>query len=86
MLPYELMSDDVFAGLGGPELVYVRPIKAAEVMDGVDTDTAQKFQLTPDQTLYAVHRVDGERLAVMTDRESAIEGALVHGLWPVSVH
>jgi hypothetical protein len=43
-------------------------------------------QLDPHQMLYAVHRADGERLAVMTDRETAIAAALAHELAPVSVH
>ena len=43
-------------------------------------------RLDPRQMLYAVHRADGERLAVMTDRETAIAAALAHELAPVSVH
>jgi hypothetical protein len=46
----------------------------------------QGFELDPDQTLYAVHRADGERLAVLTDRESAVAAAVAHELAPVSVH
>jgi hypothetical protein len=33
-----------------------------------------------------VHRADGERLAVMMDRNSAVAAALAHELAPVSVH
>jgi hypothetical protein len=33
-----------------------------------------------------VHRADGERLAVLTDKESAVAAALAHELAPVSVH
>ncbi|MDR7230573.1 hypothetical protein J2X45_001664 [Caulobacter sp. BE264] len=78
-------THEAFAALGAPDLVYVRPIKAAEILadapEGVDG-----FDLSPDQTLYAVCRADGARLAVMIDRDTAIAAALAHELAPVSVH
>jgi hypothetical protein len=80
-----LTSED-FAALGAPNLVYVRPVKAKEVLAGTPVETAGGISLDPDQTLYAVHRADGARLAVLTDRESAIAAALAHELAPVSVH
>jgi hypothetical protein len=80
------LTTEAFAALGGPDLVYVRPIKASEVMASVPAAQIQGFQLDPEQTLYAVHRADGERLAVLTDRESAVAAALAHELAPVSVH
>lgn len=80
------LSAEAFAALGAPNLVYVRPIRAAEIL--ADTPAAQirGFDLKPDQTLYAVHRADGERLAVMGDKDSAVAVALAHELAPVSVH
>jgi len=80
------LTTEAFAALGGPDLVYVRPIKASEVLASVPAAQIQGFQLDPEQTLYAVHRADGERLAVLTDRESAVAAALAHELAPVSVH
>ncbi len=74
-----------FAALGAPNLVYVRPVKAKEVL-GAEPVEARGYSLDPDQTLYAVHRADGARLAVLTDRDSAIAAALAHELAPVSVH
>ena len=79
-------TTEAFAALGAPNLVYVRPIKASEVLGETPVETAQGFSLDPDQTLYAVHRADGERLAVLTDRNSAVAAALAHDLAPVSVH
>ena len=79
-------STEAFAALGAPDLVYVRPIKASEIMGETPVELAQSFTLDPDQTLYAVHRADGERLAVLTDRSSAVAAALAHDLAPVSVH
>ena len=71
MTPMTMTKED-FAGLGAPDLVYVREIK--------DVD------LNPGQSLYAVHSADGERLAVMIDRDTAFAAAVAHELEPVSVH
>ncbi len=81
-----VLSTEAFAALGGPNLVYVRPVSAAEVMASVPSAATQGFELSLGQTLYAVHRADGERLAVLTDRDSAVAAALAHELAPVSVH
>jgi hypothetical protein len=81
-----ILSLEAFAELGAPNLVYVRPIKAAEIMADTPIETIRGFDLKPEQTLYAVHRADGARLAVLGDRDSAIAAALAHELAPVSVH
>ena len=79
-------TNEDFAALGGPNLVYVRPVKAAEILGDTQGESAGGYSLDPEQTLYAVHRADGARLAVLTDRNSAIAAALAHELAPVSVH
>lgn len=84
VLSTPILSAEAFAALGAPNLVYVRPVKAAEILAA--TPAARSFELDPEQTLYAVHRADGERLAVLTDRNAAITAALAHELAPVSVH
>lgn len=81
-----ILTTEAFAALGAPDLVYVRPVKASEILASVPVTAVQGFSLDPDQTLYAVHRADGERLAVLTDRDSAMAAALAHELAPVSVH
>ncbi|WP_394762700.1 DUF1150 family protein [Phenylobacterium sp.] len=81
-----ILSIEAFAALGAPDLVYVRPVSAAEILASVPQAQVKGFELTPGQTLYAVHRADGERLAVLTDRDSAMAAALAHELAPVSVH
>jgi hypothetical protein len=81
-----LFTREAFAALGAPDLVYVRPIKAADILASTPVSVSEGFSLDPEQTLYAVHRADGERLAVLTDRESAVAAALAHELAPVSVH
>jgi hypothetical protein len=79
-------SQEAFAALGAPALVYVRPIKASEIMRTAPPEAIESFQLQPDQILYAVHRADGERLAVLTDRDSAYAAAFANALAPVCVH
>ena len=71
MTPFVLSSED-FAALGAPDLVYVRPVKAAEIMADTPVDQVRGFDIEPNQTLYAVHRADGARLAVKGDKESAV--------------
>jgi hypothetical protein len=79
-----MMSKEDFAGLGAPDLVYVRQVKAADVL--ADAGDAQGLEIDIDQTLYAVHSADGERLAIMLDRDTAFAAAVAHELAPVSVH
>jgi hypothetical protein len=81
-----MFTTEAFAALGGPSLVYVRPVKAAEVLASVPSEAIQGFKLDPEQVLYAVHRADGERLAVMGDRASAMAAAIAHEMAPVSAH
>jgi hypothetical protein len=77
---------EAFAELGGPNLVYVRPVKAAEIIAVTPREQLGEVELDPAQTLYAVHRADGARLAVLADQASAVAAALAHELAPVSVH
>ncbi len=81
-----VFTTEAFAALGAPNLVYVRPVSAAEVLANTPDASSQGFEIKPEQILYAVHRADGERLAVLTDRDSAVAAALAHELAPVSVH
>ncbi|MET0272779.1 MAG: DUF1150 family protein [Phenylobacterium sp.] len=81
-----VLTTEAFAALGSPNLVYVRPVKAAEIIASVPSAQIQGFELDPEQMLYGVYRADGERLAVLTDRDSAMAAALAHELAPVSVH
>ncbi len=80
------LTTEAFAALGSPALVYVRPVKASEVMEDAPAEALRTFDLEPDQTLYAVHSANGLRLAVLTDRDSAYAAAFANELAPVSVH
>lgn len=81
-----MMTLEDFAGLGAPDLVYVREIKAADVLADAPLEDAGDLVIDPEQILYAVHGADGERLAIMIDRETAFAAAMAHELEPVSVH
>jgi hypothetical protein len=80
------LTTEAFAALGAPSLVYVRPIFAAEIMADTPQEQIRGFDLKPEQVLYAVHRADGARLAVLGDKNSAVAAALANELAPVSVH
>lgn len=84
MTPRMTMED--FAGLGAPDLVYVREISAADLLADARVNVVDDVSIDPESTLYAVHGADGERLAVMIDRETAFAAAVAHELEPVSVH
>lgn len=86
MTPTPKLNPADFAGLGSPELVYVREVIAGDVLTDALREEAPHLNIGPGQTLYAVHRADGERLAIMLDRETAFAAAFAHELEPVSVH
>jgi len=64
----------------------VRAIRASDLMEDAHVEIGSGIDINPDQILYAVHGADGERLAVMLDRETAFAAAAAHELEPVSVH
>ncbi|HZL00778.1 MAG TPA: DUF1150 family protein [Caulobacteraceae bacterium] len=80
------LTIEAFASLGAPDLVYVRPVTAAEIIASTPVEQIRALDLDPEQILYAVHRADGARLAVMGDKNQAVAAALAHELAPVSVH
>ena len=80
------ITPEVLAALGGPNLVYVRTVSSDEIIAETSADVVEGAGLLPHQTLYAVHRGDGARLAVLSDRDTAFAAALSHDLAPVSVH
>jgi len=80
------LTPEAFAALGAPDMVYVRPVRAAEILASTASGRIEGIDLDPDQVLYAVHRADGERLAILGDKDSAVAAAVAHELAPVSVH
>lgn len=74
--------DVKFEGLPQDEraIVYVRPVPVSELPAELQ---AQAEGLT---VIYAVHRPDGSRLALVADRKLAFALARQHDMAPVSVH
>lgn len=83
----DTMSSREFAELGGKKLVYVRAVIARDVIDDlVDEDGSLMVDVPEDATLYSVHASDGERIALVGDRDLAFAAARQHEMNPVSVH
>jgi hypothetical protein len=80
------LSLEDFAALGAPNIVYVKPVRARDVIGAEQIDQIGGIKFDPEDLLYAVHRANGERLAVLGDRQSAMAAALANELAPVSVH
>ena len=61
-------------------IVYVRPVMAE------DRPSELRDQIEEGEILYAVHKSDGERLALVKDRQMAFMLARQNDLSPVAVH
>ena len=61
-------------------IVYVRPVDAEDLPEDV------RDQIGGLKTLYAVHNAEGERLALVKDRNMAFVLARQNDLAPVTVH
>ena len=64
----------------------LREVAAADILGDAPKSALKGLDIDPGQILYAVHSADGERLAVMIDRDTAFAAAVAHELEPVSVH
>jgi hypothetical protein len=62
------------------KLVYVRSVAVA------DLPVDLQGEIGDQKTIYAVHRADGERLALVKDRKLAFLLARQHDFAPVTVH
>jgi len=74
---------DIDSSLGaGAErpIVYVRSVKAKDLPRDV------REQLGDQETLYAVHSIKGERLALVADRKMAFVLARQNEMEPFAVH
>ena len=61
-------------------IVYVRPVMAEDLPGEL------RDQIEEGEILYAVHKSDGERLALVKDRQMAFMLARQNDLSPVAVH
>ncbi|MDP4033188.1 MAG: DUF1150 family protein [Pseudorhodobacter sp.] len=64
----------------GDRIVYVRPVAVADLPEEI------REQANGIVTLYALHRPDGERLALVRDRRMAFALARQNDLAPVNAH
>lgn len=85
------ISQQALAALGGPNLVYVRPLRRDELAQLPDIDVAEldAASLGPDggASLHAIHGADGGRLALVSGgRAAAFVAARQNDRDPVSVH
>jgi hypothetical protein len=85
MTPVHL-TPEAFAALGAPDVVYVRAVTGAQILADTPVENMRGFPVDPDQVLYALHGADGARLAVMTDKATALAAAHQHDLAIVSLH
>lgn len=69
-----------FDALNAERVVYVRPVLAEDLPQDV------RDQIDGLEVLYAVHRPDGERLALVANRAMAFSLARQNDLAPVTVH
>ena len=69
-----------FGQMNGHPIVYVRPVRVADLPSEV------REQAMGIDTLYAVHNAEGERLALVKDRDMAFILARQNDLEPVTVH
>ncbi|MHA7875009.1 DUF1150 family protein [Roseivivax sp.] len=69
-----------FTKLDEGRTVYVRPVEISELPEDLQE------QMTGSGTVYAVHRADGERLALVKDRQMAFILARQNDFAPVTVH
>jgi len=64
----------------GRPIVYVRPVRT----DDLPKDIRDKLEGA--ETVYAVHSTEGERLALVQDRDMAFVLARQNDMEPVTVH
>ena len=61
-------------------IVYIRPVAVADLPDDL------RAQADGIETIYAVHRPDGQRVALVADRKLAFALAVQNDMAPVWVH
>lgn len=78
------LTPEALAMLGAPRMVYIREVDPAELR--ADGSLPPHTRLPKGVKLYAVHAANGERMAVLDDRDAAFVAAREQEMEPVSVH
>lgn len=78
------ISPEELAAIGGPKMVYIREMDADEIatLEGLPEEARADATLK----LYAVHTIDGTRVAIVDNRDAAFAAARQNEMDPVSVH
>ncbi|MGB3810622.1 MAG: DUF1150 domain-containing protein [Parvibaculum sp.] len=76
------LTPELFANIGVPNIVYVREVLASDL----ESELGSEINVPADTKLYAVHAANGQRMAVLDDRNTAFAGARQYDLEPLSVH
>lgn len=71
---------DIKTQTEGEPIVYVRPVDVADLPEEVRAEAGEL------STIYALHRPNGQQLALVKDRKLAFMLARQNDLQPVSVH
>ena len=79
---FRTLSDEAFANAGVGNIVYVREVLAGDLK----AEFGDEINVPAETRLYSVHAANGERMAVLDDRDAAFAGARQYDLEPVSVH
>jgi hypothetical protein len=69
-----------FSHFDTDDLVYIKTVEVTELPLDLQR------QVGPDKTLYAVHKADGERVAVVENRALAYSLARDNDLTPMTLH
>jgi hypothetical protein len=78
----KVMPPEAFAGLGGGQVAYVKPVRSEEVKSFFPNAPA----LAPGLKLWALLNADGTPIMVADNREALLLNASEHDLETVSVH
>lgn len=76
------MSNEDFAGLGGGEFAYVKPMRSEEV----SRLFPQAPDIAPGLDLFALLGADGSPILLTDSRDAALANAMEHDLTMVSLH
>lgn len=77
-----IMPQDTFAGLGGGQIAYVKPMTSEDFHAAFPNVPP----LAPGLSLWALLNADGTPIMVADSREAAIQNAWEHDLNTVSLH
>lgn len=79
---FRKLTPEMFAQAGTPNIVYVREVIAGDLAG----ELGSELDVPADTRLYAVHAANGQRMAVLDNRDAAFAGARQYDLEPVSAH